>query len=183
MVAEPSLTRSASPGRDEPLPLQTTAGAIVLRPERTEDTDFLFTVFRSHKLPELAAMPIDGATREALVRSQFQAQAMSYRAWFPLARFDIVEHDGLPIGRIVIDPGGDTACIVDFALLPAHQGRGLGSAILAAVLQHLAPLRRPVRCKVLVHNEPSIRMCRRVGFRHIGGGPPFLQLEWQPAAA
>lgn len=182
-MAESTHTRSDLPGRDDPLILQTKAGPVTLRPEGDADTDFLFTLFRSHMLTELAAMPVDDATRDMLVRSQFQAQTMSYRTWFPMARFDIVERDGVPVGRIVVDPGTESACIVDFALLPDSRARGLGTAIIAAMLQHLAPLRRPVRCKVLMHNEPSIRMCRRVGFRHIGGEPPFLQLEWHPAAA
>jgi hypothetical protein len=37
-----------------------------------------------------------------------------------------------------------------------------------------------VLCQVLAGNEPSLRMCRRVGFRQMGHVPPFLQLEWRP---
>lgn len=163
-----------------PLDLETTSGPVRLRAERPGDETFLFTLFRSHMLAEIAMMPVDQATREALVRMQFQSQTSTYRAQFPDARFDIMEVGNEPIGRIVVDPGGEAGCIVDFALLPDSRGQGRGTAIMAAVLAWFAPLGRPMRCKVLMYNEPSARMCRRVGFEQIGADPPFLQLEWRP---
>ena len=163
-----------------PLDLDTATGPVRLRPEMPDDAGFLFALFRSHVLADLAMMPVDDATRAALVRMQFQSQTTTYRAQFPDARFDIVEVGGEPIGRIVVDPGGETGCIVDFALVPERRGQGRGVAIMAAVLRDFAPLGRPMRCKVLIHNEPSARMCRRVGFQEISAEPPFLQLEWRP---
>lgn len=165
-----------------PLDLETASGPVRLRAERPGDDAFLFALFRSHMLVELATMPVDDATRDALVRMQFQSQTTTYRAQFPAARFDIVEIGDQPIGRIVIDPGGETGCIVDFALLPDSRGQGRGTAIMASVLAWFAPLGRPMRCKVMMHNEPSARMCRRVGFEQISADPPFLQLEWRPPA-
>ena len=160
------------------LKLETTRGQVVLRPEEASDTDFLYVLFRSHMLAELALMPVDAATKEQLVRMQFDSQTVSYHAQFPEARFDIVEQYGRPIGRLIVDSGGDAGCIVDFALLPECRGGGLGTAIIAAVLRQQS---RPVLCKVLYNNEASLRMCRRVGFVQIGGELPFLQLEWRPS--
>jgi GNAT superfamily N-acetyltransferase len=159
--------------------LQTARGQVVLRPERSSDAGFLYALFRSHMLAELELMPVDAATKEQLVRMQFDSQTATYRAQFPQARFDIVEQDGSPIGRLIVDTGADAGCIVDFALLPERRGAGLGSAILAAVLRQQ---RQPVLSKVLYNNEASLRMCRRVGFVHIGGELPCLQLEWRPPA-
>lgn len=173
-----TLPDDAEP-RQSAVDLDTSHGVFRLRPEVDADQPFLFALFRSHTLPELAAMPVDDATREVLVRMQFQAQTTGYRGQFPNARFDIVEQAGIPIGRLIVDEGGDAGCIVDFALSDDRRGRGFGVAILAAVLHRFAPLGRPMRCKVLAHNEPSIRMCRRLGFRQLHAIPPFLQLEWR----
>jgi RimJ/RimL family protein N-acetyltransferase len=159
------------------LALDTARGPIVLRPEQPADDDFLYALFYSHTLAELALMPVDEATKEHLVRMQFASQTATYRTQFPQARFDIVEQNDRPIGRLIVDPGIASVCIVDFALLPEHRGGGLGTTILASVLQRQ---HQPVLCKVLCNNEPSLRMCRRVGFVHIGGELPFLQLEWRP---
>jgi RimJ/RimL family protein N-acetyltransferase len=153
---------------------------IVLRPERERDTAFLADLFRATAGRDLALMPIDEAMKDQLVRLQFASQTATYRAQFPAARFDIIEQGGEPIGRIVIDPGTEAGRIVDIALSPERRARGLGTAILAAVLQHFAPRRQPVQCQVLATNEPSLRMCHRVGFRQVTDVPPFLHLEWRP---
>lgn len=160
------------------LVLETARGQIVLRPEQATDAAFLLALFRSHMLTELALMPVDMATKDQLVRMQFDSQTVTYRTQFPQARFDIAEQLGRPIGRLIVDRGADADCIVDFALLPECRGGGLGTAIIAAVLREQS---RPVLCKVLYNNEASLRMCRRVGFVQIGGELPFLQLEWRPS--
>jgi len=156
---------------------------IILRPETPQDKAFLFALFHSTAWDDLAPMPLDDTTKEALVRMQFASQTQTYRAQFPHARFDIVEWHGAPIGRIVVDDGEAMGCIVDFALMPDSRSKGLGTAILAAAMQRFVRLQRPVRCKVLINNAPSLRMCQRVGFRQIEVIPPFLQLEWQPTVS
>ncbi len=152
----------------------------MLRPEEQADADFLFTLFCSHTLAGLTALPVDDIARRALVRIQFTSQTMSYRAQFPQARFDIVEHEQVPIGRLIVDEDPAAACIVDFSLLPAWRACGLGTAILTRVLARVSARSQVVRCKVMWNNAPSLRMCRRLGFVQTGEDLPFLQLEWQP---
>lgn len=179
-------SRTRAPGEgllpaDVSLTLSHGSETVVLRPERPEDADFLAALFRDIALRELERMPIDDAMKESLVRMQFASQTATYRQQYPAARFDIVERHGVPIGRIVIDPGTDVGCIVDFALIRECRAHGLGSAILGAVLDRFAELRRRVLCKVLADNVASLRMCRRAGFVQIGDMPPLVQLEWRPA--
>ena len=104
----------------------------------------------------------------------------TYRARFTAASFDIIERDGIPIGRLIVDPGdaAEPACLVDFVLLPEVRNDRLGRAIISAVLAEQASLGRKVRVKILWHNEPSQRMCSALGFVEIGREAPFIQLEW-----
>jgi ribosomal protein S18 acetylase RimI-like enzyme len=163
--------------------LPSAGGEITLRPERADDAGFLAALFRSTALPELALMPVEDAVKEALVQMQFDSQTATYRRQFPQARFDIIEQHGKPVGRLVVDYGGKAGCIVDLALLAECRGQGLGTAILTAVTEQFARLKRRVLCEVLANNEASLRMCRRAGFVQIGSIPPFLQLEWRPPDA
>jgi ribosomal protein S18 acetylase RimI-like enzyme len=156
---------------------------IVLRPEQEQDTAFLANLFRDTAGGVLSLTPIDDATKEKLLRMQLASQTATYRAQFPAARFDIIEQDGEPIGRIVIDPGTDAGRIVDIALLPQRRARGLGTAILAAVLDRFDRRGQRVRCQVLANNQASLRMFHRVGFRQVGELPPFVHLEWRPRSA
>lgn len=164
-----------------PLTLETSSGPVVLRSERDDDRTFLFALFRSHASAELVALPVDEATRDAVAQMQFNSATATYRAQFADARFDIIERDGERIGRLITDPGGETACMVDYALMPDRRGAGLGGSIIAAVLVQLAPRDRPMRVKVLMTNIPSLRMCIRLGFRQVNDDMPMLQLEWRPS--
>jgi len=156
---------------------------IVLRPEREQDAGFLADLFRTSAGRDLALLPIDEAMKEGLLRMQFVSQTATYRTQYPAARFDIIEQGGEPIGRIVIDPGSEAGRIVDIALVPQRRARGLGTAILAAVLERFAHRRQRVQCQVLEGNEPAKRMLGRVGFRRVAHIPPFLHLEWRPPHA
>jgi len=178
-------SRAGKPGEDllpvaNPLVLGLGEPSIVLRPEREDDATFLANLFRATAGRELSLIAIDAAMKESLIRLQFASQTATYRAQYPAARFDIIEQGGVPIGRIVIDPGIEAGRIVDIALTPERRTRGLGTAILAAVLERFARRQQRVLCQVLAGNEPSLRMCHRVGFRSIGDVPPFVQLEWRP---
>jgi RimJ/RimL family protein N-acetyltransferase len=160
--------------------LQTDKGPVTLRPERPDDEALLFRLFRSWALEDLEHMPVDTATKENLVRFQFAGQMATYRARFTAASFDIIERDGVAVGRLIVDPGNadEAACLVDFVLLPEVRNDRLGRAIISAVLAEQASLGRKVRVKILWHNEPSQRMCSALGFVEIGREAPFIQLEW-----
>jgi RimJ/RimL family protein N-acetyltransferase len=160
--------------------LQTAKGPVTLRPERPDDEALLFRLFRSWALDDLERMPVDDATKENLVRFQFAGQMATYRANFPAASFDIIERDGEPVGRLIVDPGDarEPACLVDFVLLPEQRNNRIGRAIISAVLAEQASLGRKVRVKILYHNEASQRMCAALGFVEISRDPPFIQLEW-----
>jgi N-acetylglutamate synthase-like GNAT family acetyltransferase len=79
----------------------------------------------------------------------FASQTETYRRQFPRARFDIIEREGTPIGRLVVAEDGASACIVDIALLPDSRGGGAGSAILGSVLALLGARVAVVWCTVL----------------------------------
>jgi Acetyltransferases len=68
-------------------------------------------------------------------KTREQAEKGLPNTWFGVT----VRHGGRAVGmgRIIGD-GGTAFQIVDIALEPAHQGKGLGKAIMAALMQHLA---------------------------------------------
>jgi GNAT superfamily N-acetyltransferase len=166
--------------------LETAKGPVTLRPERPDDEALLFRLFSSWALEDLDRLPLDHATKQNLLRFQFAGQTTTYRTNFPAASFDIIERDGAPVGRLIVDPGDaqEPVCLVDFVLLPEQRNDRLGRAIIAAVLAEQGRRGRRVRVKVLHHNEPSRRMCAALGFVEIGQDLPFIQLEWSaPPAA
>ncbi len=155
-------------------------GLLHLRPEHDDDTAFRLTLFRDSRLPEFALLAQLGAEAfDQIVRLQFQAQTASYRTSFPQARFDIIELDGVPIGRIVVNRPGTVIHIVDQAVVPAWRNRGIGTAVMRALLEEAARDGLPVRLKVASSNDPSMRLYARLGFKIIEQAPFYLEMEWR----
>jgi ribosomal protein S18 acetylase RimI-like enzyme len=162
----------------ETLEVPSPAGVLRLRPEHEDDKDFRYRLFCESRPPEFAMLLAPPAF-EQVMRMQFQAQTVSYRAEFPQACFDIIELEGQPIGRIVVDRPGDMVHIVDQAVVPGQRGRGIGTAIMRALMHEAQAARLPVRLKVASSNDPSSRLYLRLGFVAIKTIPLYMELEWR----
>jgi len=156
-------------------------GLLHLRPECDEDHDFRFRLFCDSRPPEFAQL-LAPAQFQQIMRFQFQAQTMSYRADFPRARFDIIELAGRPIGRIVVDRPGTSLHIIDQAIVPELRGRGIGTAVMRSLMDKACATQVPLRLKVASSNDPSLRLYLRLGFVPIESVPLYIELEWKPPA-
>jgi GNAT superfamily N-acetyltransferase len=147
-----------------------------LRPAGEDDRSFLLSVYASTREEELAAMPWSDAERRAFVAFQFDAQDAAYRD-YPDATFSVVEVGGEPAGRLYVARWAREIRIVDVALLPAFRGRGVGTALLSALVQESEASGRPLTIHVEAEN-PARRLYERMGFRVVEAvGPVYLLLE------
>lgn len=153
-------------------------GTLHLRPEQAEDQDMRFRIFCESRPVEFSYLQLEASAFELLMQSQFRAQTVSYRSWFPNARFDIIELNGSPIGRIVVDRPGDHLHIVDQALLRSERNRGIGTAIMKTLMAEASEAGVPVRLKVASTNDPSMRLYLRLGFVPIASEPLYIEMEW-----
>jgi ribosomal protein S18 acetylase RimI-like enzyme len=137
--------------------------ALQLRPETAQDHELVVAIYASTRAVELAHVPWSEADKERFVRQQSAAQQAHYHAHYHGARFDIVEADGVPVGRLYQHRGPRDLRIMDITILPAHRGRGLGTRLLGALLDEGAAL----GCLVSIHVErenPALRLYQRLGF-------------------
>jgi RimJ/RimL family protein N-acetyltransferase len=167
---------------DDVIAIPSALGRLRLRPEILDDEEFRYRLFCDSRLPEWYRVALDPELREALMRHQYAAQTMTYRARFPQARFDIIELEGERIGRIVVNRPGAMVHVVDLAIVPRLRGRGLGSAIMRALMDEAAGSDLPVRLKVSDANDPSLRLYLRLGFTPIETVPAYIELEWMAEA-
>ena len=105
-----------------------------LRPARAEDREFLLRVYASTREEELRLVDWSDEQKAAFVRQQFEAQDAYYREHYDPATFDVIEADGTPAGRLYVARWEDEIRIIDIALLPEHRRRGIGTALLRALL-------------------------------------------------
>jgi ribosomal protein S18 acetylase RimI-like enzyme len=164
-------------------PIATQHGTLRTRPETAADAPFLLSLHDSVKGAELARMPVSDAVRRELLDMQFRAMTMGYRSGFPTGQFDIITLDDVPIGRLITDDGQGRFRIVYIALLPVWRNRGIGTALMTAVLDR--PRRLGSRCEAIVasDNQASRRLWLRLGFAERERDGADLLLEWPPGAA
>lgn len=146
------------------------SSAYAIRPAQTDEIEPLLTIHR-------AAME-DYITRtwgpwdDAFQRDYF------INHW-PDVRLAI-EVSGELAGFLDLDESPERIHIENIEIAPAHQGRGIGTAILSAVQQRAAGRNQPVTLQVLKVN-PARRLYDRLGFRQTGETPTHFQMSWEPA--
>jgi ribosomal protein S18 acetylase RimI-like enzyme len=149
--------------------------SITLRPVKQEDEAFLRRVYASSREDELAAVAWTDEQKGAFLRQQFDAQSAHYRHYDP-ATFDIVEVDGVPVGRLYVARWRDEIRVMDIAILPEHRGAGIGSALLRGVLEEGARSGKRVSIHVEKHN-PALGLYERLGFRPAADDGINLRME------
>ncbi len=158
-----------------------TAG-VRLRPISPDDEAFLYDVYAGTRAEEMARLDWHGAQKESFLRMQFEAQHKDYTARYWGARFDIMELDGEPIGRLYVDRRKGEIHVIDIALLPAYRRRGIGGALMQELLDEAAAAGKKVSIHVEQHN-PAKRLYQRLGFTPIADAGVYTLMEWSPPTA
>ena len=116
------------------LPAVLLSQGFALRPETNDDIPFLMRLYASTREDELAPIPWSAEQKQALLASQFQAQRYHYRTHIAGCAFDILEQRGVPAGRLYNETRQSQLYIVDISLRPDWRGKGIGTAILEALM-------------------------------------------------
>ena len=152
-----------------------------LRPETEDDIAFLMRLYASTREDELAPVPWPAEQKAAFLASQFAAQRHHYRTYIEGCAFDVLEHRGVPVGRLYLEARPTRLHIVDIALLPECRNKGLGGQILEALMAAGRATNRGVGIMVETFN-PAMRLYRRLGFVDVGELGVHLEMEWLPEA-
>ncbi|MDH3254334.1 MAG: GNAT family N-acetyltransferase [Acidobacteriota bacterium] len=151
------------------------------RPVIDSDFPFLEALYASTR-EDIAALSWSAEDKQQLMSMQFRAQHEHYRRSFPRAQFDIILWQDRPVGRLYVDRTSEEHRLIDITLLPDSRGRGLGSAVIEALLEEAARARKSVRLRVEPHN-PAARLYQRLGFRTIANEQLNWHMECRPAGS
>jgi ribosomal protein S18 acetylase RimI-like enzyme len=151
-----------------------------LRPAGIEDQDFLFKLYASTRLHEIAAFGWPAAQQEAFLRMQCMAQQRGYESNYPQAEHNVVELDGSPIGRLMIYREKDSVRLVDISLLAEHRGQGIGGELIGALIEQCTRDGATLRLQVLQTN-PARQLYERLGFTRTGEDAMYIDMERRPS--
>lgn len=150
-----------------------------LRPAGADDRDSLLRVYASTREEELRLVDWSDEQKAAFVRQQFEAQDAYYREHYEPATFDVIEVEGEPAGRLYVARWEEEIRIMDIALLPEHRGRGIGTALLRALLDEAAEAGKRLSIHVELNN-PARRLYERLGFAAVEERGVYVLMEARP---
>lgn len=149
-----------------------------LRPTLTGDEEFLFSVYASTRLGEMVLLDWNPQQKETFLRMQFHAQRQQYQLSYPDAIDQIIEFDGKPAGRLLVDRSDTEMTLVDIALLPDFQHLGAGTSL----LHNLQTEGKKIVLHV-IRTNPAANLYQRLGFVFVGEEGFYAAMEWSPIAA
>ena len=110
-----------------------------LRPAAEADLPFLRALYGTTRSSEVAAAGWPPVLAEAFLASQFDLQHRHFVGERLATDFWIIEQAGVDVGRLYLNRSSSTWRVIDLALLPEAQGRGLGGALLRICLLYTSP--------------------------------------------
>ncbi len=152
---------------------------VTLRPATGVDRELLLAIYGATRTEELDQVEWAPGQREWFLQMQFDAQDREYRRANPDGRFDVIEVDGRPAGRLYVDRRPGDLRIVDIALLPEFRGRGVGAGLIAGLQREATAEGRIVSIHVEAHN-PAARLYERLGFVVVADLGVYRRMEWTP---
>lgn len=158
------------------------AANVRLRPATPADDEFLVAVYATTRAEEMDLVPWDEAQKAAFVRSQYDLQQQQYFERFPDSKRQVVLLGDEPVGRFWTVQLPEQIRLLDIAILPSHQGRGIGGELFRRLITVSEEARVPLRHMVFKLNPRARVFYERLGFREIEEYHMYTHLERRPAS-
>src|SRR6266478_738302 len=161
-------------------------GSVTFRSVTAADEEFLLALYGGTRADELAQVQWGEGQQELFVRWQYDLQRREYDARFADAKYEVILVDGSPAGRIWVGTDNEQIRLLDIALLPEFQNRGVGTLLIGRLIHESTRVGKPLRHMVFVLNNDAHRFYERLGFVVIEDLGAYKHMEWKsepPAVA
>lgn len=154
---------------------------ISLRPITDDDLEFLFRLYASTRIEEKKLVNWPDDQWQQFLRMQFNLQHNQYMVNYRNPSFDIIMENEVPTGRFYVNRNADDYRLIDIALLPDFQRRGIAAALLKALITEADSVGIPVSLHV-EKNNPVLDYYQRLGFRISEDKEVYYFMVRSPAA-
>jgi ribosomal protein S18 acetylase RimI-like enzyme len=159
------------------------APGITLRDAAATDQPFLNALFHANHRADFAPLGLPESALAPLLDMQANAQRLGYAREFPRAHDRILldASTNEAIGRLLTDDAAGILHLIDIALLPSAQGRGVGTALLRSLLAEAKAADLRVQLSVNPGSR-ALSLYSRLGFQIVSLGMP-LRMEFSPGGS
>ena len=144
-----------------------------------KDLPFLNRVYASIREYELRQAPWSDEEKSKFLTMQFNAQHSHYQKHYPNSDFNIILFDNEQIGRLYVDRGEKDMLLIDIALLPEYQKKGIGLFLMKDLINEAKEKNQPIFLHVEKFN-PALNFYHKLGFEIIEDKEVYLYMKWTP---
>jgi ribosomal protein S18 acetylase RimI-like enzyme len=141
------------------------------------DSEFLLKLYCCTREAEFSAVGLTADQFEALMEMQFNAQTQSYRNSFPKAEYKIICLDEEKIGRTIVNRSEHELRLVDVSVLTSYRNLGIGTKIIADLINEAREFRLPLILHVSQNNLGAIRLYQRLGFEIVSQDGIYSRMQ------
>ena len=138
------------------------------------------SLYASTRAEELAQVEWNEGQKDMFIRWQFSLQRREYDTRFPDADYRVIVIDQQPAGRIWVGADKEQIRLLDIAILPEFQNRGVGTVLLKRLMARAEHEGKALRHMVFVLNNNADRFYERLGFKQIEDFGAYKHMEWKP---
>lgn len=142
-----------------------------------QDMKLLTTLYASTRQQEMSASGWPQSQIDQFLLSQFEAQHAFYMEHYTGSCFDLIEIESQPAGRLYVGRYAENIIIIDIALLPAFQNRGVGAALIQQLQREASDTEKRLTIHV-EHMNPAMTLYQRLGFYPVQLEGVYILMEW-----
>lgn len=136
-----------------------------LRPIQHADAAFLSELYAVGRAAELAVVPWSVQQKRDFLLQQFELQHAHYEAHYPGADRLLIEFHGQAVGRVYVYRSPGDLRLMDIALMPDWQRRGIGGSLLRELIEESEATGATITLHVEANN-PALEWYLKLGFVH-----------------
>lgn len=159
--------------------MTTNFAPLTTRPPVASDDAFLADLYASTRT-DLLHLPLPAALAASIVRHQQQLQSIGYASGYPHAEYLLLEYEGSPVGRAVINTTPAEIRLVDLSIAPQARRRGHAACVLRALQRRALDTGIPVALRVRKDNASARALYAKHGFVVVGEDEQSEQMRWTP---
>jgi len=154
-----------------------TLSTLHIRDAGAADVAFFASLYRSTR-DDLLALSVDPSVIDGLIAMQHRLQVAGYRNSYPQAVYQVLERDGVAVGRLVTAAVDGVIRVVDIAVLPSARRTGVAADALRRLQAQAAGAGHAVVLSVRQDNVAARHLYEALGFAVDSEDTMRLELRW-----